>query len=298
MRLTALSVSLGLTCLAPLAGAQAADWNNGSGGIKDYALGGVAVPAPIPLAEGYGWYLRGDIGIGLLSGGGAKESGLVYGLDRDPADGPAFGTSSSWFHNEFDSFALAGVGVGAYFTNRWRGDITVDGRTSNSDTANASYSYNQAPAAPGPATTRVVGTVYDKSEVHSILALANLYYDFANSHDSRFVPYVGLGVGTAIRSVSRSNATNEAEVDIATNTTTLTRQYGGSRKTYDIAPAAAATVGLAYTIKPGILLDVNYRFTYLGSVEFSTQVANQSSRLQIGDTFEHALRAGIRWNVW
>ena len=61
-----------------------------------------------------------------------------------------------------------------------------------------------------------------------------------------------------------------------------------------------------YTLSHGMVLDFNYRYTYLGGVDVSTNIGFTSptspgaatSRLNIGDTHEHALRAGIRWNVW
>jgi opacity protein-like surface antigen len=60
--------------------------------------------------------------------------------------------------------------------------------------------------------------------------------------------------------------------------------------------------GLAWSLTPGTIVDINYRFTWMGSAETTTSISNgtdtYSSQLKIGDSFDHQLRAGLRWNVW
>ena len=139
MRLRTLCLALGFAALAPAAPALAGDWNRGSS-VKDYGSGGVQVPAPIPYAETFKWYLRADIGGGVTSNPDVTEQGMQYGLNRDPTDGTSFGMSPTWFNSSFDTFAMGGVGVGAYLTPRIRADLTVDSRTKSSIEANGSYS--------------------------------------------------------------------------------------------------------------------------------------------------------------
>jgi opacity protein-like surface antigen len=87
----------------------------------------------------------------------------------------------------------------------------------------------------------------------------------------------------------------------------VNRSFDGKAKTHQLAPAVAAMAGFTYNLNPGMVLDVGYRFTYIGAVDFSTHInfsqpidgqRQATSRLTIDDTYEHALRAGIRWNVW
>lgn len=315
MRLKKFCLSLGLGLLAAVPGVNAADWNNGAGGLKDGGRTGVAIPAPIPVMETFKWYLRADIGGGLLKGGNPSAQGEIYGFDRDPLEGPAFGMHSAWFNNGFDTFASGGVGAGLYLTPRLRADATIDVRTKNDIDVQGNYTYTGDPAIYNNPlgtgyTARMNGTTREQTQVRGTLALANLYWDLTE-RGSTFVPYIGAGVGFVVRSLDRRHTTVETLYDTSTtpgvdtfvNNTTIT----GQSKTHQLAPAAAAMAGFGYTLNQGMVLDFNYRYTYLGSVDVSTGlgysaaiggVSSVQNRLTIGDTHEHALRAGVRWNVW
>ncbi|MEZ5817053.1 MAG: hypothetical protein R3D44_08235 [Hyphomicrobiaceae bacterium] len=308
MRLTKLCLMMGLALTVAAPTAQAADWNRG-GSIKD--RGGIPVPAPIPVMETFKWYLRADVGGGLVDGAAPSTSQNLYGLDRDPLEGTMFGARSSWFTGDFDTFAMVGVGVGAYFTPRLRGDITVDVRSKGDAHIDATYSYTGSPAIYDTGNTgrtvRIDGDTREHTEVRSTVALANLYWDLVE-RGSRFVPYVGLGVGFAVRNIDRDHETIENATDLANPTAPFhTRTFSGQGTGRQLAPAVAATAGLAYTLDHGMVLDLSYRYTYIGSVDFDTRIALSetingsnfvNSKLTIGDTHEHAIRAGVRWNIW
>ena len=312
MRLNKLCLTLGLALVASAPGAQAADWNNG-GSIKD--RGGVPIPAPIPIVETFKWYLRADVGGGLITGGDPSAKGEIYGLDRDPLEGPAFGTRSSWFTGDFDTFAVGGVGAGAYLNSYLRADVTVDTRTKSDANVDGTYTYRGSPAVYDPGnngtTVRIDGRTKEQTDVRGTVALANLYWDLTE-RGTRFVPYIGAGVGFAVRSLDRRHDTSETITDTtdpAGHFQTGTRTFRGQAKAHQLAPAASATAGFAYTLDQGMVLDFGYRYTYLGPVDFNTNInyspaingagnTSSSSRLTIGDTHEHTLRAGVRWNVW
>ncbi len=306
MRLTKVCLFVGLALAASAPGAQAADWNRG-GSIKD--RGGVPVPAPIPIVETFKWYLRADVGGGLVDGADPAHSQNLYGLDRDPAEGGTFGALSNWFRGDFDTFATLGVGVGAYFTPHLRGDLTVDVRSKGDAHIETDYTYTRSPALNGGAVERVEGETREHAEVRSTVALANVYWDLTE-RGTRFVPYVGVGVGFAMRNIDRDHTTVENIVNVADPANPLVvgnRTFWGQGTGRQLAPAVSATAGLAYTLDRGMVLDLSYRYTYIGSVDFDTRInfsqaingANfVDSKLTIGDTHEHALRAGVRWNVW
>ncbi len=301
MRLSTKLFSVGLALATFVPAAEAADWNRGS--VKD--RGGIAVPAPIPVVETFKWYLRADVGVGLTSEPDIAEQGMTFGYDRDPVEGPAFGMNPSWFNPDFDTFMTGGVGVGMYLTPRLRTDATFDVRTKSTVTARGAYSYRLDPAL--ALDRRIDGNVHESTEVRTSLLMANLYWDLAE-RGTRFVPYVGVGAGFAVRSVDRRHATQEDMIDTLTGAGVgVTSNFEGKSKAHQLAPAVSATAGLAYTLDTGMVLDLNYRFTYVGEVDFSTNVAygeiiagrtGANSRMTIGDSFDHALRAGIRWNVW
>lgn len=313
MQLKKLSLSLCLALAAPSMAADAADWNKGSS-IKDYRAG-VPVPVPVPVADTFKWYLRADVGGGLYTGGDPAFEGNMYGFDRDPAEGPAFGIQSSWFGNTFDTFAVGGVGVGAYLTPRIRADVTVDARTPTKLGSQGNYSYTGDPAyynnpLGSGFDARINGTTTEHIEVRGLMSLANVYFDLAE-RGSRFVPYVGGGVGFVVRSIQRTHNTEEVLYDLTSTAPVpleVNRTYfQGKSKAHQLAPAAALMAGFGYTLDSGMVLDFNYRFAYVGEVESRTQinysaningVETVSSKLKLGDLQEHAIRAGVRWNVW
>lgn len=306
MRLTKILLTMGLAIVVTAPVVHAGDYGRGS--IKDY--GGVPVPAPIPVMETFKWYLRADIGGGVTDGPNASASQNLYGLDRDPLDGPPFGAMPSWFTGDFDTFAVGGVGVGAYFSPRLRGDITVDVRSKGDAHIDQAYSYMGDPAIYGAGNlTQVDGITREHTEVRSTVALANLYWDLVD-RGSRFVPYIGAGVGFAVRNIDRDHSTGEILTDVTDpanpaifNARTFTGQGTGRQ----LALAASATAGVAYNLSQGLVFDLSYRYTYIGAVDFNTRInfsqpidgqTSAESKLTVGDTHEHSVRAGLRWNVW
>lgn len=297
MKRTTILLALGLAACAATT-TEAADWNNGANGVRDHGgLAGVPVPAPIPVMESFQWYLRADIGMGLLSGGKFTESGLLFGTTNgDPATTP-IPTSSSWYDSKFDTFISGGLGVGRYFNPWLRGDITVETRTKSEVQGNGSYSYLEFAGGPPPIATgnTVRGSLVEQTDVRDTTFLANGYWDLRER--GRFTPYIGLGAGFAVRSLERTATNTQAIYDpagVACCSTTNT--FKG--KDHVLAPAASATAGAAIALSPGTVLDVNYKFTWIGEAESSMLINGQKSTYKVGDTQEHAIRAGVRWNVW
>lgn len=286
-----LGLTLGLALAATAPAAEAADWET-RGSLKDR---GVLVPAPIPVPDTFKWYLRADVGGGLYTGGDASAKGDIYGLDRDPADGLPLGMSSGWFKNGFDTFAMGGLGVGAYLGPRFRADVTVDARTKSNVDADGTYRY-YTDLANG---LRVDGRTHERTEVRDTVGLFNIYWDLTE-RGTRFVPYIGAGVGFAVRTIDRWHTSTETITDETALPPTPAPRPGWSAKSkaHQASLAAAAQAGFAYTLNQGMVLDFSYRFAYIGGVDAAMPINGVQSRLSLGDNFEHALRAGVRWNVW
>jgi opacity protein-like surface antigen len=135
--------------------------------------------------------------------------------------------------------------------------------------------------------------------VRDTVGLFNLYWDFTE-RGTRFVPYIGAGIGFAVRTIDRWHQSTETLTDetVVPPAPISRPSLSGKNKAHQAAVAAAAQAGFAYTLDQGMVLDFSYRFAYIGGVDAAMPINGVSSRLSIGDTFEHALRAGIRWNVW
>ncbi|MFM9846222.1 MAG: outer membrane protein [Hyphomicrobiaceae bacterium] len=287
---------MGLVGLAAMSSpVTAADWTRGA----NSAYRSMYVPAPAPVPETFKWYVRADLGMGLQHDLSISENGLLFGDTATTEAAAPFGMSSSWFNDDFDTFFVGGVGVGMYFSPRWRGDITVDARTATSADADAANSFAQFSG--GVATGNTVRqTIREDTDVRNTVALANLYYDLSQ-RGSGVTPYIGAGFGFAVRSIDRDHLTTEV-IDDGIGGLTPGNTYSGTGKAHQVAPAAAVMAGLAYSVSPGTVIDIGYRFTWIGSVDMSTRISNgtdtYNSRLTIGDSFDHQIRAGLRWNVW
>lgn len=288
-------LGLGLACLAAVSSpATAADWTRGA----NNAYRSMYVPAPRPIPETFKWYLRADIGMGLQQGLSLDEEGVLFGQNGGVPIGtdPPFGMESAWFNDDFDTFFVGGVGVGMYLSPRWRGDITVDARTATSGDAEGSFRY----ALIAPAGNFMEGTVRENVDIRNTVTLANLYYDLSQ-RGSGFTPYIGAGVGFAVRSIDREHITTQVEDD-GSPPPANRPTYTGHGKAHQVAPAAAVMAGVAYSVSPGTVIDIGYRFTWIGDVDMAMRINrggdSYQSRLTIGDSFDHQIRAGLRWNVW
>jgi opacity protein-like surface antigen len=319
-----LALSLGISVPA-----GAADWGSSGGSTKDYSRGAtpvpaVAVPAPVPVPEYRGgWYFRFDAGAGVIDQPSTSESGFIYGRDDGP--GPTTGPAderylnTSWFSNDFETFATLGGGVGYDFGRGWRADATVEKRTMNivqidgSDT----WDHHEYSTGCGGCTTYAVldadGNgiadqkttikVNDKTKLDGTIWLANIYYDLFTSRG--FTPYIGAGAGIAWNVISRRHQNDVTTCDNTSTPACSTQVAYSSTDVYhnvDKATFAGAVMaGVSYDLSDMTTLDFGYRYMHIAGTEVSVDIPDTKgnvdhSRLKIGDQNVHQLRAGVRLN--
>lgn len=289
MKVISLSLTLGLILgAASIAPASAGDGYGPRYRVPPAPVG-VPVPAPVPIAETFNWYLRADVGLSLASTPSVSPSGTLYGISDSAAP---FGMSSSWFNDSFETFVNWSVGVGYYVTPRLRGDITVDTRGSANIEGNGTYSYTQVNTLGVPTGNTVSGVVTDRTEHGATAALLNLYVDLTDR--GRVTPYIGAGIGFVVNHLERTQTVTET----ITGATPGSRSFSGRDGVHEVALAGMATAGVAITLWPSTVLDLNYRLMYLGGSDANITVNGNVSHLAIGETFDHQLRAGLRWNIW
>ena len=303
MKLYQLSLSLGLAALA-LASvpASAADWNYGAGALRGYGSAAVPVPAPVPVPEyAARYYFRVDGGIGFGDAPNGSEQGYVYGEDGD--NGP-YGVQSSWINSDFDTFVTFGVGAGVYVGSGFRLDMTAETRSEGKVKIKGDYQYRVTENATN--YERVTGRVRDETTLRGGIFLFNGYYDFDRGPASRFTPYIGAGVGFAWNELKRNHNTAEysqsCDVVNGCSGNASRRDFDSVQdKTHDITFAASAMAGLTYRISDYALLDMNYRYLFTGSSDQGFKINGDNfggnSTVTIGETHEHQIRAGLRFDV-
>jgi opacity protein-like surface antigen len=304
MTRTSPQLVLSLLLLAGATGsALAGDLRYGS--IKDdYYGGGVPVPAPVPIPNYRpDWYLRTDFGYGM----GAQPSNSISGqtLGADAAAPFAVGCCLT---DDFDGVFTGGIGAGFYWSSRVRSDITAEFRGQNEINIYNSYDYlkygwSGAPLTWNPVDApndlRVFGNVNDKTSIKGGLFMFNSYYDFANF--GPITPYVGGGFGVAVNTITRSQTISEYECSTVTDPScaAATGRPGASASasvtTFSLAGSAMA--GFSYHLTKSTLLDLNYRLLWLEGTHIDMAINGQASRLEIGDSFSHQLRAGLRLDI-
>ena len=201
----------------------------------------VPVPAPIPIPEYSGWYLRGDIAWSHNESPNLSQAGVPFTGEK------------------IDDIGGFGAGVGYYFSDSIRGDITVDYRRDADVSGNT-------------------GTSTHTAGLSSTVVLANLYFDLVDR--DRLAPYVGVGLGFS------RNQTDGRTITSPASTT------GGDDKT---SFAISAMAGFSYRIKDSLLLDAGYRYLYLGNA--LTGIGGAPGALEIEDIRAHEWRIGVRYEI-
>jgi opacity protein-like surface antigen len=273
----------------------------GRGSIKDRAA--VPVPAPVPIPDyAARWYLRADLGVGFANAD-PSENGIMYGRDlylyQDKSH--PFGTPASWSNDDAEAVLNYGAGVGYYWSPRFRTDITLEGRSERKLEIRGSYAYqrenyNQAEQKWEYINSATAGETNDSANLNSGLFLFNAYFDLTNS--GPLTPYIGAGVGFAMNKLERSFSNVEQRCSIvAPLVCTAPNETRVRDSSYDVTFAAAVMAGLSYSITPVTMLDLNYRYLYIGSSDINLNINGVKSNFSTGDTHEHQVRLGLRWNI-
>ncbi len=282
----------GLLTAAP---AAAEGWYRGRGSIKDT----VAVPVPAPIPDyAARWYLRADLSLGFASSD-PSESGIIYGQNLYPPQDTSrpFRTPGHWSDDDTQSVLSYGAGFGYYWSPRFRTDLTFEGRTERDVKIRGTYDYPHEVYDPStgwqPTGAQIFGETRDDAKLSSGLLLFNAYYDFVRA--GPLTPYIGAGVGFSVNKLQRNFANQEYAclgLSCVGPWSSLARD-----SSYDVTFAAALSAGLSYSLSPVTMLDVGYRYLYIGSSDIDLTINGVKSNFSTGDTHEHQIRAGLRWNI-
>jgi opacity protein-like surface antigen len=209
-----------------------------------------------------GWYLRGNIGIGVNS---------AYKVEYLPA--PANVGNGFVFdqNSNADTFFIGG-GVGYEWNNWLRFDVTAEYRARTQ--VNARGVYN-------PQTGQ--GDAY-QGYLKSWVFLANGYIDLGTWNC--FTPFVGAGIGTANNQLADF-------VDMGIGTTGA--GFGRNSSQWNLAWALHA--GVAYNVSKAFKVELAYRYLNLGSVTDTVDCIGSCNpdSYKFSNLHSHDIMLGFRW---
>jgi opacity protein-like surface antigen len=231
------------------------------------------VEAPfLPAGDFSGWYLRGDVGVGLTQLNDMRSTfapgSFVPGFAIDRA--------------RIEDTVNFGVGAGYQWNNWVRFDVTGEYRAGGKFSALESYS-NLFGLACG-------ARCYDGYSAHlrTGVFLANAYFDLGTWYG--ITPFVGGGVGVAYH-----NFRDLSDVSL--------QPAGGFGTALDKTQtnlAWAAMAGIAYTVNPHLKLEMGYRYLNMGTIK-GNQIVCQGVpggcplEQQTFKVSSHDFRLGMRW---
>lgn len=231
-------------------------------------------PPPIPMAPppavldaGGGFYLRGDVGMGL------------HNPDKIELR-PAIANTTTLMGTLGDN-AFVGIGAGYQFNSFLRADVTGEYRFASS------FRILEQTTGPAPATPANPGYNIARGRLSAGVVMANAYVDLGTWH--RITPYIGGGVGIA--ALTTSDVTDRGFGAFAGG-------FGraADRTQYNFAWALHA--GLSYDLSANLKADVGYRYLNMGTARSSNVVCSvpcTTYRAEIKGLDSHDLRIGLRY---
>ena len=209
-----------------------------------------------------GWYLRGDIGVGIQN---------TYSLDylRNPANSIDF----TFVHKSAADTFFIGGGVGYEFNNWFRADLTAEYRAKSRVYAFGQYEYGG-------------GTFLDTYEgyISSWVFLANGYIDLGTWNC--FTPFVGAGIGGAYNTLHDFSDINPSLAG-----------YGLGRNPSEWHMAYALHAGVAYNVNKNFKVELAYRYLNYGSITDTVDCANTCNpdSYKFGNLSSHDIKIGMRF---
>jgi opacity protein-like surface antigen len=228
-------------------------WSADYGGMK------YGYPPP-PVEIGSGWYMRGDLGYRLYAAPSMTETGTTT---------PLAGTSAG-------GGIVIGGGFGYQFSERFRGDLTID--------------YSLPASFRGTIACNTTEICTNSIGVSAITGMVNAYFDLATI--GSFTPYVGAGVGVAMVSTSGNSSSDTSGPPPVTAT------YPGATR-YNLAWALMG--GATWEMSPDTLIDLSFRLASLGGASTGTVPAaaggDGSGVISIGNIIAPEVRLGMRYKI-
>lgn len=128
--------------------------------------------------------------------------------------------------------------------------------------------------------------------------LINAVLNSNNNAFGNFHPYIGLGVGPAVVSISNADALQTAPLEAGVN------HYNSDPNDTTVALAAQPKIGINFSLNPDVTVFAEYRFLYLsntdfmfGSTVYPTHPATSNWEVKLGPQYYNMGTIGIQCNI-
>jgi opacity protein-like surface antigen len=206
-------------------------------------------PAPVVVVNG-GWYLRGDIGLGIQQFSDFQHNQLNQN----------FVWPQSWQireHNIGDTDYI-GFGIGYQWNNWFRFDVTGEHRKSALLNVVCSY-FGQADFCPPPGSGSAQFCFDHYNAQHSAwVIMANAYLDLGTWWC--LTPFVGVGIGAA-----RHQFDGLTDTGFPFGFSSL--GFSDSNSTSKWTAAWALHAGVAYNVTNNVKIELAYRYLNFGNID-------------------------------
>lgn len=226
-------------------------------------------PPPPPVEVGGNWYLRGDVGVGLLD--------LRKTVVEDVST-PRVPYTYRTIQDQVGDQAFIGIGAGYQFNPWLRFDVTGEYR-STADWRFAAEDLSYKTRGGYDLTT---------GKFSSVVGLANAYVDLGSWYG--VTPFIGAGVGFAHHMFG-------SVTDQGLGTYAGGFGYGKSNDKTNFAWAAHA--GLSYAVTSNLKLELAYRYLNMGEAETGVvsclPACNLRTVYRAKELESHDIKLGMRW---
>jgi opacity protein-like surface antigen len=241
----------------------------------------VIIPPPC-CSTGSGWYLRGDVGVGVQT----------FGSFNHGQTNPSFVWPASWtiVQQEIQDTSIFGGGIGYAWNNWLRFDVTGEYRTKALMKTTGRYMGTSDFC---PNTVFGVGSCFDNisGNLSSAVFLANAYVDLGTWWC--LTPFIGAGVGTA-----RNMLSGVQDQGIISSGFQGFGYTNSNSAQWNLA--WDVTAGLTYNVNEFLKVDLSWRYLNMGSPQ--TAVVNcQNTSPCVGAFYtlqnvsSQDFRVGLRW---
>ncbi len=214
------------------------------------------LPASAPVEDFSGWYLRGDVGVGI------DEAPELQNRPDRIATGVSSGLLSPYSSQGFNNTTLSpssmvDFGAGYRFNDWFRMDTTLEYRWGAKPQSR--YTLNDA-ANPAHGGGPLQYADFYRANLASVVGLVNGYVDLPGLWG--VTPFIGAGIGFADNTLS--GFTDQGFGDASYRSLGPVSGYFSNGSKTSLAWALMA--GLNFAISPNLKLELGYRYLNYGSI--------------------------------